>query len=241
MKVLAVIPSRYQSSRLPGKPLADICGKPMIWWVYNKVSQVKGLDAIVATDDQRIIDVCNSFSIPCIMTGEHSTHISRVHEVSEQIDADYYVTVCGDEPLIEPEVISTVIPKICHPDECHVEMLMREMNEPTEVIDPGNIKVAVNGANEAIMLSRSPIPFPYKTIIYKYRKIMGVECYNKKALDLFVNTEPGHLEKIEDVTLLRFLENHVILNYHLVPSQSLSVDTNRDLEKVRIIIKNQIN
>ena len=111
------------------------------------------------------------------------------------------------------------------------------MNDPAEVIDPANIKVVTNENDECILLSRAPVPFPYKTILFKYKKVVGVECYNKKSLDFFVATPKGFLENIEDVTLQRFLENKIHIRYKLIESVSLSVDTPRDLEKVKLIIE----
>lgn len=241
MEIVGVIPARYKSSRLPGKPLADICGKPMIWWVYNQVKKVKQFrDVYVATDDERIIDVCNKFNLKAVMTSDsHPTHIHRLHEFSNKIKSDLYVCVCGDEPLIKPEVIEKVIPdKI---DDMTISILMREFSEPTEVVDPGNIKITTNKDGYCVALSRSPIPFPYKTIQYKFKKIVGVECYNKNILDYFVSTEPGIIEKIEDCTLIRFLENRIPMKFTLVETNALSVDTEKDLEKVRKIISERIN
>ncbi len=238
MDIIAIIPARYQSSRLPGKPLKDICGKPMIWWVYNQVKKVTSFqDVIVATDNKLIINECSKYNIPTILTKDtHPTHIHRLQEVSDKINADLYVCVCGDEPLIKPEVIEKVIPNNTNNDDIMVSALMREFTEPTEVIDPGNIKITTNNDGICVGLSRSPIPFPYKTIQYKYKKIVGVECYNKKALDFFVSREAGCIEKIEDVTLLRFLENNIKMQFTLVETNALSVDTEKDLEKVKVII-----
>lgn len=242
MKITAVIPARYKSSRFPGKPLADICGKPMIWWVYNRISQIKEFtEVVVATDDDRIKIVCESYGINCIITSDaHPTHVHRIHEVSDRIKTDYYVVVCGDEPLIKADVVKTVIPDDIESD-IYVGGLCRYMNDPAEVIDPANIKIVTNENDECILLSRSAVPFPYKTILFKYKKVVGVECYNKKALDFFVSTPKGFLETIEDVTLQRFLENKIHVKYKLVDSFSLSVDTPRDLEKVVNIIKEKEN
>lgn len=241
MKIVGVIPARYNSSRLPGKPLIDICGKPMIWWVYNQAKKLKILsEVIVATDDKRICDVCEKLNIKYILTSDkHRTHINRLHEVSEKIDADLYLCICGDEPLIQPHVIEKVIPN--NINDITVSILMREFTEPTEVVDPGNIKITTNKENICISLSRCPIPFPYKTIEYKYKKIVGVECYNKKALEFFVKTQPGIIEKIEDIALIRFLENGIKMHFHLVDTNALSVDTTKDLEKVRKIISKEID
>lgn len=238
MGIIGVIPARYHSSRFPGKPIADICGKPMIKWVYNQASQVAGIEQIyVATDDERIKAVCESYAIPVIMTSaEHPTHVHRIHEVSEMVSADYYVVICGDEPLIDVKVIEAVLPPQDKNEGFYVGGVCRYFTDPAEVIDPGNIKVVTNNDDECILLSRSPVPYPYKTVLFKYKKVVGVECYNKNALDFFVSKEKGFLESIEDVTLQRFLENKIHIKYKLVDSESLSVDTSRDLEKVIEII-----
>ncbi len=241
-KIIAIIPARYASSRFPGKPLADICGKPMIWWVYEQVKKVKDFDGIVvATDSDIIIEECNKYNIKTIKTStKHPTHINRLKEVSDNISSDLYVCICGDEPLIDPETIKSVIPtKEEINSSFYVGALMREFSEPTEVIDPANIKITTNDNNYCVSLSRSPIPFPYKTIQFKYKKIVGVECYSKATLDFFATTDAGCIEKIEDITLLRFLENRIPIKFTLVETNALSVDTQRDLEKVRQIIEHR--
>lgn len=112
MNVIAIIPARYESSRFPGKLLADIDGKPMIWWVFNQVRKVKEITAVyVATDDRRIKDVCEGFGIPTLMTSRgHKTSADRAFEVAGKIASDLYIVVNGDEPLIDPKIISKVIP-----------------------------------------------------------------------------------------------------------------------------------
>ena len=240
MKVIGVIPARYGSSRFPGKPLQDICGKPMLWWVYHQAIKVKELHGVyVATDDERIVELCNQYGMNVVMTGEHSTHIARVHELSTKVDADYYVNVNGDEPLIEPETIRAIIPNEPS-EEPKVFGLMKVIRDPVELIDPTNIKVACNKDGVALYISRAPIPHPYKTILFEYKKAIGVECWNKAALELFVNSEPGVMEKIEDLVALRFFENGCPMKYTLVESNSLSVDTPKDLEKVRLIMKDYL-
>lgn len=237
MKVVGVIPARYGSSRFPGKPLQDICGKPMLWWVYQQAEKARGLDEIyVATDDERIYNLCRENNMNVVMTGEHSTHIARVHELSTVVDADYYVNVNGDEPLIEASTIEAIIPKEAS-NEPKVFGLMKILRDPVELIDPTNIKVATNKDGVALYISRAPIPHPYKTILFEYKKAIGVECWNKAALELFVTSEPGIMETVEDLVALRFFENGCPMHYTLVESNSLSVDTPKDLEKVRMIMK----
>ena len=238
MKIVGVIPARYGSSRFEGKPLADIFGKPMIWWTYNRVCKVKELDEVyVATDDERIKEACDKYGINVIMTSkEHTTHVHRIHEVSGKVDADLYVCVCGDEPIIDDTIISEVIPANAD-SAIVVAALMREILDPTEVIDPAKIKIVTDVDNYAMTLSRAPMPFPYKTLEFRYKKIIGVECYNKNALDFFVSTPKGPLEEIEDVTLLRYLEHGVKIKFSKVESYELAVDTRKDLERVKLFME----
>ncbi len=241
MRIIGVIPARFRSTRFPGKPLADIMGKPMIWWVYQQTKQVNELDEVyVALDSDCVARICDKYHIPYIMTSEkHLTHIDRIHEVSNKISADYYITICGDEPLIDANVINSILPKSKKTDPV-VYALKRKFVSPSEVIDPNNIKIITNENNKCICLSRSPIPFPFKTILFDYYKIVGVECYNKTVLDLFISTDIGPLEKIEDITLLRFLEKNIDMYFFETETTALSVDTHKDLEKVLKILELKI-
>jgi 3-deoxy-manno-octulosonate cytidylyltransferase (CMP-KDO synthetase) len=242
MKIIGVIPARYASSRLPGKPLVDICGKPMIWWVYQQVKKSSKLNAIYAAiDDERVYSVCKEYDIPVIMTkSSHKTHINRLHEVAEKITADLYVCICGDEPLIQIEAIEQVIPAEDEIEPFMARSLMRVLTDPAETIDPSNLKLLVDDNRYGLMISRSVIPFPQKTSKFQYKKVVGIECYNKEALDFFSNTEAGFLEKIEDITPLRFIENRKPLRFIMTDIYQLSVDTYSDLEKVRGIISKKL-
>lgn len=242
MKVLGVVPARYQSHRLPGKPIADICGKPMIWWVYQQALKVKEFEkVIVATDDIRIENICNDLGMNVIMTSKDGDClIDRLYEVSQLMTYDFYVSINGDEPLIEGEIINKVIPEKFDNDIPIVRGLMRIFKDPVEVVDPGNMKIVCNESGKLLYISRSPIPYPHKNGEFTYKKYVGVECYNKKALDFYVNTKAGPIEKIEDLGTLRFLENGVDVYYTLVESKSLSVDNDRDLVKVRNLMKERL-
>lgn len=242
MKIIAIIPARYSSTRFPGKPLADICRKPMIWWVYNQVKKVPQFSEVfVALDDERIKNVCEEYGIKYMMTkNDHPEHISRIHEVSDKVVADIYVCVNGDEPLISPKVIEQALP-VGEEDNFFFSGAMRKLTDPAETFDPANIKIAVNDLNESIYISRAAMPFPKGTLMFNYYKYVGIECFSKEALDFFVSTPQGRLEKIEDIDHLRFLENHKILKFKEVDSESISVDTPKDLEKVRIIMSSKLD
>lgn len=240
MKVIGVIPARYNSTRLPGKPLADICGKPMVWWVYQRVITVRKLEKVfVATDDERIESVCKNMNIPVVMTAKtHLTAAHRLQEVSESIEADFYVQLNGDEPLINTEAIAAAIPDDIPQNIEFGTNIITEMDDPVQVMDPSNIKMVFDDAMNAIYMSRSPIPCPFKSLDFKYYKHVGIIGYNKKMLDFYKNTKPGRLERIEGIDTLRFLDYGKQLKLFAVPScKSLSVDTDKDLEKVRKIIK----
>ena len=239
MDIVGVIPARYASSRLPGKPLADICGKPMIWWVYQQAIKVTDFaKVVVATDSELVKEACDQYGLPVMMTREdHPRHVDRVHEVSERLPADFYVVVCGDEPLTSPETIRQVFPE---PDDLQrqyvVRSLMRTMDDPVEALHPSNIKAVVNSNDECLLLTRSMIPYPYKTLDFKFKKLVGIECFNKASLDFFARNPMGVLEKIEDITLLRYIENHITVKLIMTDAYQLGVDTPEDLERVVSII-----
>ena len=243
MKVIGVIPARYQSSRFPGKPLADICGKPMIWWVYNQVSQVKEFSEIyVATDDERIVACCEEYGMKYVMTRKDTpNHIHRIWEVTEMIEADYYISINGDEPLILPDNIRQAFPSKVISDRPFFQSVYREMHDPAEVMDIANVKIVLNKEGVCMYQSRYPIPCPKGSLLFTYKKAIGIECFNKKALDIFAHTPMGVMEKIEDIDHLRFLENGIPIYYKQIDSESLSVDTKNDLEKVRLIIEERLN
>ena len=240
MKILGVIPSRYASTRFPGKPLAIINGKPMIWWVYTALKQVQELDDIViATDDQRIYDACRKFSFNVIITKEHANCFYRVHEVSQSLNYDKYLMVNGDEPTIEPEEINKVIAKSREINPYYL-FSYRKFTDPVEVIDTGNMKVIVSN-NKLLYISRLPIPCPHAKSLFSYKKIVGVQVLSKEALEFFVNSEPGYIEKIEDIAELRWIENKKDIDCIELNSNSISVDNPRDIEKVEFIIKERAN
>lgn len=244
MKVVGIIASRYGSSRLPGKALKDICGRPMVWWVYQQVARSKALDEVyVATDDTRVEDVCKSYGIPVIMTKDtHREAANRLQEVSEKISADFYIQINGDEPLIDPRYIEAAIPSTVPQDVEYGTNLMTRMKNPVEVMDPSNIKVVFDKDCYATYFSRAPIPFPYRSLDFEYYKHVGIIGYNKKMLDFYAQNGPGKFEIIEGVATLRFTDyGKKLLCVEVEDTESLSVDTQMDLDHVRKVIRQKLD
>ncbi|MBE6649574.1 MAG: 3-deoxy-manno-octulosonate cytidylyltransferase [Ruminococcaceae bacterium] len=240
LKMIGVIPSRYGSTRFPAKPLSDICGKPMVWYVYQQAKKAARLSEVyVATDDQRIVDVCNQYGMNVIMTSDkHKTPNDRVHEVSTKIDADIYVCINGDEPLIDPAVIERSLPE--EKDENDLEYfysnVITTISNPVEVVDPTNIKAVANAQGDAMWASRSPIPYPKGNMEFEYKKIVGVAAFSKKALQFYVDTPRSQVEFTEELDLYRFLENGKKVKLKEIECHTLSVDTPKDLERVRVVM-----
>ena len=240
MKVLGVIPSRYASSRLPGKPLKDICGKPMVWWVYQLALKVKGLtDIVVATDDNRIMEVCKSYNMNCILTSSNCpTGTDRVAEVAKSISADLYITIQGDEPLLEPQTIQSLINLMKDNESIRCATLKTEYLNPVDVVNGTTPKVVNDKMGNIMLFSRAPIPYPKASLDYKYYKPLGVYGFRPEILSLYLSLDRGEIEKIEDIELLRLLENGVKIKIIEVKSNTIAVDTEKDLDRVRKHINN---
>lgn len=239
MKIIGVIPARYKSSRFPGKPLADICGKPMIWWVYNQAKKVKDFDEVyVATDDALIEKTCKENNINVIMTSEdHKTGTDRIGEVARKIPADLYVNIQGDEPLIEPETIVQAIKPFYDNPDLQITNLMTKINDPVDVINFTVPKVITNAENIGVYLTRSTAPYPKGRLDYSYYKQVCVYGFKPEALDFYCKSPRGKIESIEDIEILRFIENGYRVQYIEVNSNTIAVDTQNDLAKVNKYIK----
>ena len=236
MKIVGIIPARYASTRFPGKPLVDICGKPMIQRVFEQVKKVEEFSEIfVATDDARIEACCRERGIPVVMTREDcATPWHRAHEVAERVPANFYITINGDEPLIRPEVIRAGLLTEIPQDEEFGTNVITEMKNPAEVMDPTNIKVVFDDKLECRYMSRTPIPFPYKSTNFRYYKHIGVVGCNKRMLDFYVTSSPGTFERVEGIDSLRFVDYGKRLQFIVAENaETLSVDTPNDLARVR--------
>ncbi len=239
MKIIGVIPARYKSTRFPGKPLADICGKPMIWWVYQQAKKVKEFSEVyVATDSLEIETVCKSLDMSVVMTADtHPTGTDRVGEVARKFKADLYVNIQGDEPMLEPDVIRQAILPFFDDPELNITNLMTAIKDPLEIFNCTVPKVITNHDNIGIFLTRSPAPYPKGSVSYTCYKQVCVYGFKPEALDFYCNSKRGKIEAIEDIEILRFIEAGWKILYINVDSNSIAVDTPNDLKKVNDIMK----
>ncbi len=236
MKSIGIIPCRYGSQRFPGKPLADLQGKPMMWHVYQQAQKCPLLQEIyVATDDARIEEACKGLDMKVLMTGdEHFTGTDRTAECAEQIDADIYVNIQGDEPLIEPSAITAVTQTLidCHDPAVMASNAYVPFGNTADVIDNNNVKVVLSAQSRALFYSRLPIPYP-KGGPTVYLRQLGLYAFRKSGLQLFAEHSPGPIERAEGVEMLRFLEYGYDVQMVEVDDDSIPVDTEADLERVR--------
>lgn len=239
MKFLGVIPARYASTRLEGKPLVDIEGHTMIEWVYKR-TLLSDLDkVIVATDDKNVYDEVKSFGGEVIMTStDHLNGTSRIAEVaSVYTDFDVIINVQGDEPLIKKEMINSLIESFKEEKDLKMATLKHKINDIIEVENPNNVKVITDKNNYAIYFSRSPIPYPRVSMLHNYFKHVGIYGYKSKFVIEYSKMEATPLEISESLEQLRVLENGYKIKVLETPYKIIGVDTQEDLEKVRKTIK----
>jgi len=241
MKIIGIIPARYESTRFPGKPLADILGFPMIYRVYQQAIKVKELNKVyVATDDIRIENVCKSYNIPVVMTNKnHENGTERICEVAKNIEADIYVTIQGDEPLLEPSTISKVIQVLLTDKEVGCATLKIPYHNPIDVINSTTPKVVNDLHNNVLLFTRSAIPYPKAALDYIIYKPIGTYAFKRKTLLQYDKLEKGPLEKAEEIELLRYIENGIKIKVGITESDTIAVDTPKDLRRVINILKNK--
>lgn len=238
MKIIGVIPARYNSSRFPGKPLADINGKPLVWWVYRQAIKVFDFQNVyIATDDLRIKLVCEKLNMPVIMTLEkHPTGTDRVGEVAGKIKADLYVNIQGDEPLLSPGMIKSAITPFFTSSNVAATNLMTKVKRMSDLASATVPKVVCNAAGEAIFLSRLAVPYPKNPGFVSYYKQVCVYGFKRKTLLDFCKYPRGVVESAEDIELLRLIENGIKIRMVEVKGDTVAVDTPSDLKLVRQIL-----
>lgn len=235
-----IIPARYDSSRFPGKPLADICGKPMIWHVYNQACKCHSFKKnILATDDERIFSVAESYDIPVVMTKkDHPSGSDRVLEAAEIYgipDDAVVVNIQGDEPLIDPAMLLELVEPFENAD-IAVTTLAHIIHRD-DAQNPNRVKIALSNSGKALYFSRSIIPFPRDNAETDYYGHIGLYAFRMTALRKFVSMDTGKLENTEKLEQLRLLENDIPIHVVLTEHKSIGVDTPEDLETVISILK----
>jgi 3-deoxy-D-manno-octulosonate 8-phosphate phosphatase (KDO 8-P phosphatase) len=237
LRCAIVIPARYSSSRLPGKPLAAILGKPMIQHVYERAMQVTGVfTVVVATDDQRVADAVIAFGGTAVMTSpNHASGTDRLVEVMQELSADIYINVQGDEPLIRPEDIQLLVDGFKDRPEVMVSTLCHSIPS-ADATNPNIVKVVLDSKDSALYFSRSPIPYPRDSSSAKYLKHVGVYGYRASVLRDYSNLEPCMAEHAELLEQLRLLNAGVRIHTFEVAPTGPGVDTAEGLEEVRRIL-----
>jgi 3-deoxy-manno-octulosonate cytidylyltransferase (CMP-KDO synthetase) len=239
LEVVAVIPARFASSRFPGKPLADIDGRPMIEHVYRRASASPVVSrVIVATDDLRIATRVTGFGGTVRLTkATHATGTDRLAEVVSSLDCDVVVNVQGDEPLLDPRAISEVVSPFADPT-VSMTTLYRRITSPEELTNPNVVKVVLDRGGYALYFSRAPIPHARDPRggwppMYKH---IGLYAYRRSALLVLASLEPTPLERAEMLEQLRALEHGIRIKAVETAYDTIGVDTPEDLEQVRRLL-----
>jgi 3-deoxy-manno-octulosonate cytidylyltransferase (CMP-KDO synthetase) len=243
MKVWGIIPARYGSSRLPGKILSEIAGKPMIQWVYERARRSPSLDRlVVATDDGRIFDCVNGFGGEALRTSPaHPSGTDRVAEAAQKLnvkDEDLVVNIQGDQPLFEPAMIDEVVEPFRQDPTLLMGALVYPIQSAQELSNPSVVKVVMDKNGLALYFSRSPMPYVMAPNgRARYYKHIGPYAYLKHFLIRFTQMERGELERAESLEQLRALENGYRIRVVETRYDSQEVDTPQDLEQVRRLVE----
>ena len=235
---MGAIPARYGSTRLPGKPLLPIAGRPMIEHVYTRVARARGLDRVVVlTDDERIARAVAAFGGEWEMTPpDCASGTDRIAWAARQWDAAAVINVQGDEPLIDPEAVSRVAGHLAaHPEDPVVTLATPA--EADEMGNPNAVKVVLAQDGSALYFSRSPIPYPRQEGAAAPLKHLGIYGYQREALLLLAGLPPTPLERSESLEQLRALENGIPIRVLVLERGSFGVDTAEDLERVEAILR----
>lgn len=239
MRTLAVIPARYASTRLPGKPLLDICGKPMIQRVYEAVGKASLVDdVLVATDDERIVHAVRDFGGRAVMTSpDCASGTDRLVEIARHDQADIYLNVQGDEPLLRPADVDRLVEALRQHPQATAATPCYPISA-RQALDPNLVKVVRNEAGQALYFSRAPIPYDRdgeKRI--QYWGHVGMYAYRPAALAVFAAHAPGELERAEKLEQLRLLQHGIGIQMVELPPCAPGVDTEKDLERVRALLE----
>lgn len=255
IKSVAVIPARYASSRLPGKPLLKIGEKPLIVWVAERAAAAPSISrTIVATDDPRIFEAATAAGFDAAITrADHLSGTDRIAEVAHNLRAEIIVNVQGDEPLIDPETIDRAVQALVDDPSAQMSTTCEPISDAAEVLNQSVVKVTFDGDGYATNFSRNPIPFPQQAVtnhgsieaalgaepalLFSFKKHTGLYAYRREFLLEFASWPPGESEKSASLEQLRALERGVKIKVVEAASKSIGVDTLEDLERVRALVQ----
>lgn len=237
-RILGVIPARLGSTRLARKVLREIAGRPMVEWVWRAAVESGQLDSVVvATDSREVEEICLGRQIPVAMTSpDCASGSDRVYEVSRQIEAEIYVNIQGDEPLLTPGHFAPLLGLFARAE---VEVATISVPcPPDDIANPNAVKVVAARDGRALYFSRSTLPYDRDRVnCIGYRKHLGVYAYRKAALERFASLEPSPLEQIERLEQLRMLENGIDIYVGQAEGDSIGVDVEDDLRRVEEILR----
>ena len=241
-EVVIVIPARYGSTRLPGKPLVSLVGKPMIQHVYERSKlAARASRVIVATDDERIVKAVESFGGTARMTrSDHRTGTERVAEVAAHEKGDIFVNVQGDEPLLDPVSVDAAIDALLEEPAASIATVATPIKTPADIMDPNVVKTVLDFDNNGLYFSRAPIPWVRDTaskIHARHLKHLGLYVFQRDALLEYPTLPQGELERIEQLEQLRWLENGWKIRVAEVEHDAVSVDVPEDVARVEKLLQ----
>lgn len=244
MRAAGIIPARFSSTRLPGKPLIMIVGKPLIQHVYENVLKCQSLDfVIVATDDERIIETVQKFGGNAVMTPpDLPSGTDRCAFAARSLDYDIVANIQGDEPFLEPAIIDQAVETFNANAEIQVVTAARKGVLEEELVNPDMVKVLINKNSEAIYFSRQNIPFVRSAIDMVSHPAMvhiGLYVYRKSYLMQFIEMPPSVLEKVEQLEQLRILENGDRIHVVVTRNFSFGIDTPADIKQAERMLKSR--
>ncbi len=241
-KVVIVIPARYGSTRLAGKPLISLAGKPMIQRVYQRAKLAEKADrVIVATDDERVVKAVEGFGGEARMTRtDHRTGTERVAEVAAHVAGEVFVNVQGDEPLLDPTAVDTAVNALLEQPAAAISTVATAIKTPTDIMDPNVVKTVLDFENYALYFSRAPIPWvrdAASKIHVRHLKHLGLYVFQRDALLEYPTLPQGELERIEQLEQLRWLENGWRIRVAEVEHDAVSVDVPEDVARVERLLQ----
>jgi len=257
---VAVIPARYDSTRLPGKPLLLIAGKPLIVWVAERAAAASTISrTIIATDDPRIADAAGAAGFDVVMTrADHKTGTDRIAEVAHNLQAEIIVNVQGDEPLIDPVTIDRAVDALRNDPSAQMSTTYELIDDPADVLSSSVVKVAIDDEGYATAFSRDPIHWPNQAVdkdgsieaaprspdssglLFSFKKHTGLYAYRREFLLEFTRWPQSDSERKESLEQMRALDRGVKIKVVEAASRSIGVDTEDDLERVRAIIEKEL-